>query len=121
MALIVDEYGSVLGLISLSDILEEIVGDIPDIDELEDNDIVKRDDNSYLVSGLVPIDEFKDYFKLHHLPDENSGLFHTVGGFVMTKLSKMPISGDSIEINGFRFEVMDMDGNRIDKILITKI
>lgn len=121
MALVVDEYGSVLGLLSLSDILEEIVGDIPTVNELEEQDIIKRDDGSYLVDGLVPIDEFKDYFQIKKLPGEKTGTFHTIGGFVMTKLGRIPVSGDKIELETFRFEVMDMDGNRVDKILATSL
>ncbi|MBI2315129.1 hypothetical protein HYU93_03705 [Candidatus Daviesbacteria bacterium] len=96
-----------------------MVGDIPTIDELEERGITKREDGTYLVDGLAPIDEFKDYFHIGKLPDEKSGVFHTVGGFIMYRLGHIPASGDKVEWTDFRFEVMDMDGNRIDKILIT--
>lgn len=119
MALVVDEYGNVQGLLSLTDILEAIVGDIPSINELEDKEISKREDGTYLVDGLAPIDEFKDYFHIKKLPDERSGVFHTVGGFIMHKLGRIPASGDKLDWGDFKFEIMDMDGNRIDKILIT--
>ncbi len=119
MALIVDEYGNVQGLLSITDILEAIVGDIPTIDELEDREIIKRGDGTHLVDGLVQIDEFKDYFHIKKLPDERSGVFHTVGGFIMHKLGRIPAPGDKLEWADFKFEVMDMDGNRIDKVLIT--
>ena len=119
MALVVDEYGSIQGLLSITDILEAIVGDIPTIDELEEHEITKRDDGTYLVDGLTPIDEFKDYFHIKKLPDEKSGVFHTAGGFVMHKLGSIPVSGDKVDWADFKFEVMDMDGNRIDKILIS--
>lgn len=118
MALVVDEYGSIQGLLSLTDILEAIVGDIPSINELEDREIIKREDGTYLVDGLVPIDEFKEYFHIKKLPDERSGVFHTIGGFIMHKLGHIPASGDKLEWGDYKFEIMDMDGNRIDKILI---
>ncbi len=118
MALVVDEYGNVQGIISMTDILEAIVGDIPTIDELGDQEIMKRDDGSFLVDGLVPIDEFKEHFHISRLPGEKSGHYHTVGGFVMYKLGRIPLLGDNFEIDLLRFEVLDMDGNRVDKILI---
>ncbi|MDO8577211.1 MAG: hemolysin family protein [Candidatus Daviesbacteria bacterium] len=118
MALVVDEYGNVQGVISMTDILEAIVGDIPNIDELGEQEIMKRDDGSFLVDGLVPIDEFKEHFHINRLPGEKSGNYHTVGGFVMYKLGHIPLLGDSFEIDLLRFEVLDMDGNRVDKILI---
>ena len=119
MALVVDEYGNIQGLLSITDILEAIVGDIPTIDELEEKEIIIREDGTYLVDGLVPIDEFKDYFHIKKLPDEKSGVFHTVGGFIMHRLGHIPASGDKVEWSDIKFEIMDMDGNRIDKILIT--
>lgn len=121
MALVIDEYGSIKGLVSLTDVLEEIVGDLPSIDDLEDQDITKHDDNSWLVNGILPVEEFKDYFHVRHLPSEKAGVYHTIGGFVMNRLGKIPITGDRTEWDKFRFEVVDMDGNRIDKVLVTKI
>ena len=119
MALVVDEYGNIQGLLSITDILEAIVGDIPSINELEESEIIKRDNGTYLVDGLVSTDEFKEYFHIRKLPDEKSGVFHTIGGFVMNRLGRIPASGDKLEWADFKFEVMDMDGNRMDKILIT--
>lgn len=118
MSLVVDEYGNTQGLLSLTDILEAIVGDIPSIDELEEKEITKRDDG-YLVDGLLPIDEFKEYFHIRKLPDERSGVFHTVGGFVVHKLGRIPVTGDKLDWTDFIFEIVDMDGNRVDKISIT--
>lgn len=118
MALVVDEYGNVQGIVSMTDILEAIVGDISTIDEMEEQDIRKRDDGSFLVDGLVPVDEFKEKFSLSKLPGEKSGNYHTVGGFVMYKLGRIPITGDSFELEPLKFEVMDMDSNRVDKILV---
>ncbi|HWY79865.1 MAG TPA: hemolysin family protein [Candidatus Sulfotelmatobacter sp.] len=121
MALVIDEYGNVQGLISLTDILEAIVGDIPTINELDENEIIKRDNGTLLVDGLLPIDEFKEYFHFKKLPEERSGVFHTAGGFFMHKLGRLPVSGDKFEFENYRFEVMDMDGNRVEKILIVPL
>jgi len=121
MALVVDEYGIVQGLLSLTDILEAIVGDIVTVDQIEERQIVKRSDGSFLVDGLVSIDEFKDHFQIKKLPGEKNGTYHTVGGFVMNNLDKIPTTSDSFELVSFRFEVIDMDGNRVDKVLITPL
>ncbi len=121
MALVVDEYGNVQGLLSITDILEAIVGDIPSIDELGDKEIVKRNDGTHLVDGLLPIDEFKDYFHIKKLPDERSGVYHTFGGFVIHMLGHMPSSGDSFQWSNHKFEIIDMDGNRVDKILVSQL
>ncbi|QQG44606.1 MAG: HlyC/CorC family transporter [Candidatus Roizmanbacteria bacterium] len=118
MALIVDEYGSIQGLVWLQDILEAIVGEIPKAEKEEEKDIVKREDGSYLVDGLVTIDEFKDYFKIKKIPGEKSNNFHSIGGLVMTKVGRIPVAGDSFEMEPFRFEVIDMDANRVDKVLV---
>lgn len=119
-AIVIDEFGNVQGLLALNDILEAIVGDIPTINELEEDEIIKRDDHSWFVDGLVSIDEFKEYFKVKKLPEERSGVFHTLGGFVMHNLGKIPTSGDTFEWGDFHFEIVDMDGNRVDKVLVTK-
>ena len=121
MALVIDEYGSIKGLVSLTDLLEEIVGDIPDFDELEDQEITKHDEKSWLVNGALPIEEFKDYFHIRKIPSEKTGVYHTIGGFVMNKLGKIPITGDKTEWGEYSFEIVDMDGNRIDNILVTKL
>jgi putative hemolysin len=118
MALVVDEYGGIQGLLSLTDILEAIVGDIPTLNELEEKEIIKRGDGTYLVDGLVTIEEFREYFQVKKLPGEKTGAFHTIGGFVMHKLGRIPITGDKFGLDTLRFEVIDMDGNRVDKLLV---
>ena len=120
LALIVDEYGMVEGLLSLSDILEAIVGDIPLASDVEDKEIVKRDADSWYIDGLLSLDEFKEYFHIRKLPEEKSGAFHTVGGFAMYKLGEIPKLGNSFPFDKYIFEVIDMDGNRVDKLLLTK-
>ncbi len=118
LALIIDEYGGVAGMVTLSDILDAIVGDIPEFGETVQPDIVQRDDGSYLVEGMLTISELKDFFDFGELPGERTGAFRTVGGFVITTLGRIPTAAESFTWNGFRFEVADMDGNRVDKVLI---
>lgn len=118
VAIVVDEFGGVEGLLSLTDILEAIVGDIPTIDELRETDITKREDGSFLVDGLVTLDEFKEAFRLKKLPDETRGEFYTIGGFVVHTLGTIPKAGDTFVSENLQFEVMDMDGNRVDKVLV---
>lgn len=120
LALIIDEYGSIQGLISLTDILEAIVGDIPTVNELEEKEIIKRDKNSWLIDGLLSTDEFKEHFHLRKLSGEKTGNYHTLGGFMMYRLGRIPVTGDTFEWEQFKFEVVDMDGNRVDKILLIK-
>jgi putative hemolysin len=118
MAIVVDEYGVIQGLVTLNDILEEIVGDIPSIDQVDEPQAVRRDDGSWLVDGMLSVDEFFELFHIEELPREQRGNYHTVGGFVVTHLGRIPSATDSFEWRGMRFEVMDMDGNRVDKLLV---
>jgi magnesium and cobalt exporter, CNNM family len=121
MAIVLDEYGSVQGVVTLNDLLEGLVGDIPHIEELSDPQIVQREDGSLLMDGSLPIDVFKERLNLEDLPGEESGLYQTAGGFAMTFLEKVPTTGDHFEWQGFRFEIVDMDEHRVDKLLITSI
>ncbi len=118
VALVIDEFGGFQGLVTLFDILESIVGEIPETSELVDKQVIQREDGSWLVDGMLPVDEFKDIFRINELPDEERGYYQTVGGFVMSYLGSIPNPGDHFEWSGFHFEVMDMDGMRIDKILV---
>jgi putative hemolysin len=121
LAIVLDEYGSVQGLVALVDLLEGLVGDIPHIDELAEPQIVKRKDGSWLVDGALQVDEFREMIDPDGLPEDDDGQYTTLGGFVMTNLEKVPIAGDYFEWNGYRFEVVDMDERRVDKILVTHI
>ena len=122
LAVIMDEYGSVAGIITLHDLLEAIVGDLSTVDEPdEEPSIIQRDDGSWFVDGMLPAEELRNLLKLEKLPGEDEGVFRTAAGFVMAELGKIPISGDHFMMKGFRFEVADMDNRRIDKILITPI
>jgi putative hemolysin len=118
-ALVIDEYGGVMGFVTLFDVLEAIIGELPDQGETDQPEIFQREDGSYLLDGLLPIDEFKELFDLDALPEEGKVGFQTVGGFVMNEMSAIPTPGQSFIWENLRFEVMDMDGHRVDKILVT--
>jgi putative hemolysin len=117
-ALVIDEFGGLQGLVTVLDILESIVGDIPDEGEVVEPEIVQREDGSWLVDGRLPVDEFKGIFRLSSLPDEGRGYYQTLGGFVMSYLGRIPTAADNFDWAGLHFEVMDMDGYRVDKVLI---
>jgi putative hemolysin len=119
LALVLDEYGSVQGIVTLTDILEAMVGDIPHIKELAEPMIVKRENDSWLVDGALSVEEFKEAFHIDDLPGEE--FYQTVGGFVMMRLERVPSTGDRFEWGGYRFEVVDMDDHRVDKILVTPL
>lgn len=121
MALVIDEYGSLQGVVTLTDILEAIVGDIPSAEGQEEPMALQRPDGSWLVDGMLPVDEFKEIFGIEALPAEDQGLYQTVAGFVVMQLGQVPSATDSCQWGGLRFEVMDMDGPRVDKVLVTTI
>jgi len=119
-ALVVDEYGEIDGLVALGDVLQAIVGDMPVGRRKDKPGIVQREDGTWLVDGMLSVDLLKDQFDLRELPGEADSPFHTVGGFVMYYLGRVPKLTDSFEFAGLRLEVVDMDGNRVDKVLIAK-
>ncbi len=120
IGMVVDEYGDIHGLITLNDVLEAIVGGMPSIAESEEPLAVQRSDGSWLVDGMMPVDEFRERMDIvGTLPGEESRHYHTLGGFVMTYLGRVPATADRFEWGDMHFEVMDMDGNRVDKILVT--
>jgi putative hemolysin len=121
LAIVLDEYGSVQGIVSLVDLLEGLVGDIPHIDDLAEQQVVKRQDGSWLVDGSLPVDDFKEMVDPEGLPEEEESQYITLGGFVMTHLEKMPTTGDHFEWGGYRFEVVDMDERKVDKLLVTPL
>ena len=118
LALVVDEYGGIQGLVTLNDILEAIVGDMPTPGRLQEHGAQQREDGSWLLDGLMPVDEFKELFQLKKLPEEETGIYQTLGGFMMAQLGRVPEPADHFEWQGMRFEVMDMDGKRVDKVLV---
>ena len=116
MAIIVDEYGLTQGIATPTDILEAIAGHLGEVGEDESKALVRRADGTWLADGRIPIDEFEDGVGLRGLA--GSGDFHTLGGFVLHRLGHLPTVGESFEELGARFEVIDMDGRRIDKVLV---
>lgn len=121
IALVTDEYGGIEGLVTLNDMMEAIVGDLPSVENPEEPMIIQREDGSWLIDGSLDINELKDLLDKESLPDETKGNFHTLGGFVMYFLGYIPRSGDHFEWSNLSFEVMDMDGTRVDKVLVTPL
>jgi putative hemolysin len=115
MALIIDEYGGMQGLVTIYDIMESVVGEVSEINSPK---AIRREDGSWLVDGMLPIDEYKDILNIDSLPDEDTGAYQTVGGFIMTYLHRIPAAGNKFTLDRYTYEVIDMDGMRVDKILV---
>lgn len=121
-ALIVDEYGELQGMVTLTDVLTSIVGELPSSDVTEELDVVERADGSWLVDGSVPIERLKSVLAIEDdLPGEDENAFNTLGGLVMYVLGRIPVVADHFDVAGCRFEVVDMDKNRVDKVLLSKL
>lgn len=122
MSLVVDEYGSLVGLITLNDLLEGIVGDIPGIDEDDDPQAIKRGDGKWIIDGRYQIDRFKEIFGIDNdFPDEKDDNYSTIAGFILSYIGKIPKEREKFQWGQFCFEIMDMDGHQIDRILVTEI
>jgi len=121
IALIADEYGSIQGIITLNDILEAIVGDVQAFEPGELPQIVLRKDGSWLIDGDTPIEKVKETLSLDSFPEEEDGYYYTISGLLMFLLHRIPSIGNHIELKGIKYEVVAMDGNRIKKVLATKI
>lgn len=121
MALVVNEFGDTIGLVTLNDVMEALVGDIATAEVESDRDVVVRDDRSWFIDGGVTVERFKDVLDIDgRLPEEDMGSYHTLGGFAMLQLERVPRVADKFDWSGYTFEIVDMDGNRIDKLLVTK-
>jgi putative hemolysin len=121
MAIVVDEYGTIEGIITLTDILEAIVGDIALPEVPEEPPIIQREEGVWLVRGMLPIDELKAFFHIRKLPGERQRRFQTLGGFTMAHLKRVPAVSDLFECCGYSFEIVEMEGRRVRKVLIKKI
>ncbi len=119
MAIVVDEYGGVLGLVTLTDVLEAIVGDVSALPGTTDAEAVQREDGSWLFDGLIQVDELKEYLDVKELPDEGDRNYETLSGLIMSQLGRVPAGGDYFTWDRFKFEVVDMDGRRVDKVLVS--
>lgn len=120
LALVIDEFGSIQGLVTLFDILEAIVGEMPSAAPWDEPEVVRREDGSWLLDGALPVDEMRELLGLDRLPDQERGAYETLGGFVMMMLGRIPTTGDRFEWEGYCFEVVDMDRLRVDKVLVTR-
>lgn len=120
IAMIINEYGGLEGLVTISDIVEAILGAVEMSDIEEEPEIVQRGDGSWLVNGMWSVDEFQDQFGLKELPARDDLDYQTVGGMIMVVLEQVPSVGSHIEVDGYTLEVMDMDGRRVDKVLVQK-
>ena len=120
-ALVIDEYGGVQGMVTLYDVLEAIVGEIPLDAEDQEQEVVQRADGSYLLDGMLPIDEIKELLDFDELPDEGRAGYQTLSGFVMNQLGSIPRVGQTFTWDTYRFEVVDMDGRRVDKVLVMRL
>ena len=120
LSVVVNEFGQAEGLVTMSDLLSAVVGDVPSsVDEMPL--AVQREDGSWLLDGLLPLDEMKEKLGLTALPEEDLGNYHTVGGFVITAVGRIPKKAETFDWNGWRFEVVDMDKNRVDEIFARPI
>lgn len=122
LALVVDEYGEIQGLVTMTDVLEALVGDIGAAEQAVDADIVRRDDGSWLADGAVTVQRLGEAIGPGATAADGETVhYNTLGGFAMARLRRMPRAGDSFESGGFRFEVLDVDNHRVDKLLITPV
>ena len=122
LALVVDEFGEVQGLVTMNNVMEALVGDVATVEDESQPDIVQRQDGSWLVDGSVPIARFKEVAHIEaDLPGEDAEAYRTLGGFIMMALARVPQVGDRFTAEGVSFEVVDMDQNRVDKLLVTRV
>lgn len=119
VALVIDEYGGMLGMVTQADVLRSIVGDIPAAGDQYNPTVVQRADGSWLLDGLMRIDELKPMLEIESLPDEERVGYQTLGGFIMSQFDSIPKTGQILDYDNYRFEVVDMDGRRIDKVMVT--
>lgn len=116
MVFVVDEYGDLKGLVTLQDMMDALTGEFFQ-EDVNDQMVIKREDGSLLLDGLIPIFDLKDALSIKQLPNEEDGRYQTLNGFIMYELGKIPQTTDIVEVAGWRLEIMDMDGKRVDKVL----
>lgn len=119
LVFVVDEYGAVQGVITLRDVLEAITGEFGP-ESGDDAWAVRREDGSWLMDGLIPVPEIKDRLEIKDLPEEDRGRYNTLAGMIMLLLGRLPRTADTVEWGDWRFEVVDLDGKRVDKVLVSR-
>ncbi|HEX3535294.1 MAG TPA: hemolysin family protein [Stellaceae bacterium] len=119
MALVVDEYGDLEGLVTITDILEALVGDISE-SGISDPRVVRREDGTWLVDGMIGLDELKHALGVSSLPGDDAD-FHTLGGYLMSHLNRVPMVADRVTAGGYSFEIVEMDGRRVDRVLVAPV
>lgn len=119
IALVIEEHGGIEGLVTITDILEAIVGDLPEEHEINQEQYTRREDGSWLIDGMLNIEEVEDLLDLRLFPEDERGDYDTLGGFMMKRLGRIPEAADVVDWNGVQLEVVDMDGYRVDKVLIS--
>src|SRR5438270_380173 len=119
MALVVDEYGDLEGLVTLTDILEALVGELPEAGETDPR-VVKREDGTWLIDGMIGLDELKQVLGVSQLLGEDPD-FHTLGGYLMARLNRVPMVADRVTAGDWRFEIVEMDGRRVDRVLVAPV
>jgi putative hemolysin len=119
LVIVIDEYGEVQGMVTLRDVIEAITGEFHELG-VEESWAVQRDDGSWLIDGLMPIPELKDRLDLDRVPEEERGRYNTLSGMIMLLLGRVPRTGDTVEWETWRFEIVDMDGKRVDKVLASQ-
>jgi putative hemolysin len=120
-ALVVDEHGNLQGMVTLNDVMEALVGDIATVEDERELDIVQREDGSWLVDGGMTVERFKDALRIEErFPEEELGTYHTLSGFAMLQLARVPTVGDKFACNQIEFEIVDMDRHRVDKLLVKR-
>ena len=117
MAIVLDEYGGLQGVVTQTDLLEALAGDMSDSPH-EEPDVIEREDGSLLVEGLMSVYDVFNRLGIRKMPDDSS--FHTLAGFILFELKHIPKTGNTVSWQGWSFEVVDMDGRRVDKVLITR-
>jgi putative hemolysin len=120
-ALVLDEYGGIQGMVTLFDILEAIVGDLPEEGSPQIQGVIELSDSTWLIEGMLPIDEFQELLSIRGLPRQNESNYQTVSGFMMSNLDRIPEIGDKFAWDSFRFEVRAMDGRKVDQVLVTRV
>jgi putative hemolysin len=119
--MVVDEHGAIEGLVTMNDVLEAIVGGLPSPGGQIESYAVQRDDGSWLLDGRMSISDFRELFSLDRLPREEDGGYHTLAGFIITYLGRLPSASDHFVWDGLRIEIVDMDRRRVDKVLVSRV